>query len=54
MYWNVPRTVPCSVSGFWTVWSAGEAATALDFARPKSSSFAPLFVTPNPCRRRSG
>ena len=53
MYWNVPSTVPRSVSG----WLAGisvarresleivAAGPAWNFARPKSSSFTPAFVS---------
>ena len=53
MYWNVPRIVPRVVSG-WLCWSAVGMLVACDtwllsgstsFARPKSSSFTPDFVS---------
>ena len=46
MYWNVPRTVPFSVIGFWcSVGASALNAGPDDLARPKSSSFAPFFVS---------
>ena len=49
MYWNVPRMVPCAVRFCGVVGSIDSpvpaAAGALAFARPKSSSFAPAFVS---------
>ena len=49
MYWNVPRIVPAVVSGFASVGSAVEPETAPspapERARPKSRSFAPVFVS---------
>ncbi len=49
MYWYVPSTVPAAVKGFASVASssgpAASEASALDRASPKSSSFAPVFVS---------
>ena len=50
MYWNVPTIAPSSVSGFACVIAAVSAfgsfaAGCANFARSKSSSFAPLFVS---------
>ena len=49
MYWIVPTTVPSAVSGFASVSSVGPAASPTApprrFARPKSRSFAPAFVS---------
>ncbi len=53
MYWNVPRTVPRSVSGWLACISVARRETpdetsrpaAWNFARPKSSSFTPDFVS---------
>ena len=47
MYWNVPTIVPSCVSGFATVASEAPMLSLIPvpvFARPKSSSFAPVFV----------
>ena len=50
MYWNVPRIVPCAVRFGGVVGSIDSPAprdrvAALAFARPKSRSFAPAFVS---------
>ena len=54
MYWNVPSTVPRSVRGRLACISVARreslevetpAAPAWNFARPKSSSFTPDFVS---------
>ncbi len=49
MYWNVPSTVPAVVSGFISVGSSvepeGPPSPAPVRARPKSRSFAPVFVS---------
>lgn len=48
MYWNVPRIAPCAVKFDGDVGSIDAPAPAmtdaLTFARPASSSFAPLLV----------
>jgi len=53
MYWNVPRIVPCAVSGVVIVGGAviagpdttTDVPAAAILARPKSSSFTPAGVT---------
>ena len=55
MYWNVPRIVPSCVRfspvaapitvGSDVAPDDGDAAGAIAFARPKSSSFTPVFVS---------
>ena len=53
MYWNVPRIVPREVSGWLScmavgrlvAWEAALLSGAASFARPKSSSFTPDFVS---------
>jgi hypothetical protein len=48
MYWNVPRIVPCSVTGdscFVAVSVARLANGDAGLAKPKSSSFAPVGVS---------
>ena len=52
MYWNVPRIVPASVRfSFWLPITVGSDVTAdctggaIAFARPKSRSFTPDFVS---------
>ena len=48
LYWNVPTIVPSWVSGCCAVAAADARSTTPEevcFARPKSSSFAPLFVS---------
>ena len=44
MYWNVPTMEPSCVSGLCCVAASRLTSMTLDFARPKSSSFAPDFV----------
>jgi hypothetical protein len=51
MYWKVPTTMPAMVSGCWGVATVcvspelAEPAGVTGFARPKSISLAPLFVS---------